>query len=56
MKFTKKAKESNKWGQINEHYMTEESESDGGETIRCHKLPWRSAGIHKSLLKVNMSR
>lgn len=35
------------WREINEHYMTEETESEGGENIRRHKLPWRSQGTHK---------
>lgn len=45
MKFVKKDDESSMWAQINDQYMTEESESENDGDIRRHELPWRSAGM-----------
>jgi len=45
MKFVKTDDESSKWSQIDDQYMTEESESEGEDNIRRHKLPWRSTGM-----------
>jgi len=39
MKFVKKEDVSSKWSQIDDRYMTEESESEEEENIRDHKLP-----------------
>ena len=48
MKFVKTARESSKFAEIDESYMTDESVSDScgsEEVVRRHKLPWRSDGM-----------
>ena len=42
-KVLKKALESEKWAEIDFHYMTEESEGES-DCINQHKLTWRSQG------------
>ena len=41
--------EKGKWCSISHKYMTEESESDG-ETVRQHKLRWRSDGMKLAMM------
>ena len=43
-KYLKNIDETRRWIEITEQYMTEETESEGGEEVRQHKLLWRSEG------------
>ena len=43
-KFLKNEEEVKRWSEINECYMTEESDSDSGQNVYRHKLSWRSNG------------
>ena len=38
------AKERKRWAEINECYITEESEDEESGNIRQHHLPWESDG------------
>lgn len=40
-KYLRTQKERERWGQINFHFMTDESDLDD-DSVAQHKLPWRS--------------